>query len=84
MKDFLDLVGRILISTIFLYEAYDSIYYFHFTKRTMTEYGLNWSQDLLLTGAIILLVLGGIMVLIGYRASFLQLQYSTKRLGIGI
>lgn len=70
MKDFLDLVGRILISTIFLYEAYDSIYYFHFTKRTMTEYGLNWSQDLLLTGAIILLVLGGIMVLIGYRSSF--------------
>ena len=70
MKDFLDLVGRILISTIFLYEAYDTIYYFHMTKATMTNYGLLWRQDLLLTGAIILLVLGGIMVLIGYRSSF--------------
>jgi len=62
MKDFLDLVGRILISTIFLYEAYDTIYYFHMTKATMTNYGLLWRQDLLLTG--------GIMVLIGYRSSF--------------
>jgi putative oxidoreductase len=40
------------------------------TKATMTNYGLLWRQDLLLTGAIILLVLGGIMVLIGYRSSF--------------
>lgn len=33
-------------------------------------YGLTWRQDLLLVGAIILLVLGGLMVLIGYRSSF--------------
>ncbi len=70
MKDFLDLLGRIFISTIFLYEAYDSIYYFHMTKATMTMYGLMWRQDMLLVGAIILLVLGGLMVLIGYRSSF--------------
>jgi len=70
MKDFLDLLGRIFISTIFLYEAYDSIYYFHMTKATMTTYGLMWRQDMLLVGAIILLVLGGLMVLIGYRSSF--------------
>ncbi|MCO6462275.1 MAG: DoxX family protein [Saprospiraceae bacterium] len=70
MKDIVDLIGRILISTIFLYEAYDSIYYFHMTKATMTSYGLTWRQDLLLTGAIILLLLGGLMVLIGYRSSF--------------
>lgn len=70
MKGLLDLVGRILISTIFLYEAYDSITWFKTTKETMTTYGLVWRQDLLVTGAIILLVLGGIMVLIGYRSSF--------------
>jgi len=62
MKDFLDLLGRIFIATIFIYEAYDSIYYFHMTKATMSMYGL--------VGAIILLVLGGLMVLIGYRSSF--------------
>ncbi|HRN33852.1 MAG TPA: DoxX family protein [Saprospiraceae bacterium] len=70
MKDFLDLLGRIFIATIFIYEAYDSIYYFHMTKATMSMYGLGWRQDLLLVGAIILLVLGGLMVLIGYRSSF--------------
>lgn len=35
----------------------------------MTEYGLHWSQDLLLFGAIFLLTLGGIMVLTGYRST---------------
>lgn len=70
MKDFLDLLGRIFIATIFIYEAYDSIYYFHMTKATTSMYGLTWRQDLLLVGAIILLVLGGLMVLIGYRSSF--------------
>jgi len=40
------------------------------TKDTMQLYGLIWRQDLLLIGAIILLLLGGLMVLIGYRSSF--------------
>lgn len=68
MKDFFDLIGRIFIAFIFLYEAYDSIFYFKETQATMTAYGLNWNQDLLLYGAIFLLVVGGILVLIGYRA----------------
>ena len=70
MKDVTDLIARIMISIIFLYEAYDSIYYFNMTKDTMQLYGLTWRQDLLLIGAIILLLLGGLMVLIGYRSSF--------------
>jgi putative oxidoreductase len=52
---------------IFLFEAYDSIWYFAETQVKMTEYGITWRQDLLLYGAIFLLVLGGILVLIGYR-----------------
>ncbi len=35
----------------------------------MTGYGLNWNQDMLLSGAIFLLTVGGIMVLLGYRSS---------------
>jgi len=70
MKDIADLIGRICISAIFLFEAYDSVIYFQSTKRTMTEYGLTWQQDFLLLGAISLLVLGGIFVLIGFKASF--------------
>ena len=59
-----------MISIIFLYEAYDSIYYFNMTKDTMQLYGLTWRQRFVVIGAIILLLLGGLMVLIGYRSSF--------------
>ena len=34
----------------------------------MTLYGLTWNQDLQLVGAIILLLLGGTLVLLGYRS----------------
>jgi len=70
MKDIADLIGRFCISAIFLYEAYDSLIYFNTTKQTMTEYNLVWQQDLLLIGAISFLIIGGICVLIGFKASF--------------
>lgn len=70
MKDIFDLIGRIFVAFIFLYDAFDSIFYFKETKAQMTEYGLTWNQDLLLYGAIFLLLLGGTLVLIGYRSGF--------------
>ena len=70
MKDVLDLIARIMISTIFLFEAFDSIIYYNSTQNTMTEYGVHWRQDILLIGAIVLLILGGLLILIGYRAKF--------------
>lgn len=33
----------------------------------MALYGITWRQDLMLYGAILILVLGGLMVLTGYR-----------------
>ena len=68
MKPIIDLTGRVLLSFIFLFDAYDSIFYFKETKITMTGYGLTWNQDLLLVGGIIVLLLGGAMLLTGYRA----------------
>ncbi len=62
-----DLIGRILISAIFIYEAIDSILFAEKTKLTMAEYGIHWKPDLLLTLAIIFLLIGGLMLLIGYR-----------------
>ncbi len=70
MKDILDLIGRVLLSFIFIFDAYDSIFYFEKTKEKMTLYGLTWQQDLLLIGAIFLLLLGGTLILIGYRSKF--------------
>jgi len=70
MKDIFDLIARILISAIFLFEAYDSIAFYGKMKNTMTEYGLTWQQDFLLIASICLLLVGGIFLLIGYRSSF--------------
>lgn len=68
MKDVIDLLGRIFLSFISIYEAVDSIFFFGKTQQTMIEYGLNSYQDIVLTGAIILLVVGSISVAIGYYA----------------
>ena len=35
----------------------------------MTEYGVTWNQDLLMYGSIFLLLMGGILILIGYRVA---------------
>ena len=69
MKDILDLIGRTLIAFIFLFDAYDTIFYFQDTRETMMSYGLTWRPDLLLFGGIFILLLGGTLVLIGYRSS---------------
>lgn len=70
MNPLLDLIGRILISAIFFFEAIDSIMFAEKTKATMAEYGLLWKPDLILYTAIIALMIGALMVLIGYRIRF--------------
>lgn len=70
MKDVLDLLGRAFIAFIFLFEAYDSLIYFQDTKATMTEYGITWNQEFLLTFSIGLLILGGLLILTGYKTKF--------------
>jgi len=67
MKNIIDLLARACLAFIFLYEAYDSIHYFKATKEMMTEYGITWRQDLLLIGVITFLIIGGLLVLTGYR-----------------
>lgn len=68
MKDIVDLLARILIAVTFIYEAYDILFHIGQTKALMTEYGLEWRQDLLVFGAIFNLLIGGVLVLIGYRS----------------
>lgn len=70
MYNVLDLIGRILISLIFLYEACDSILFAEKTKMTMAEYGVTWNPDLLMYVSIVALVIGALMLLIGYRIRF--------------
>jgi len=65
MKDIFDLIGRILLSFIFFFEAYN--YFVSLKKKAMTIYGLTWNQDLFLYGAIFVLFFGALSVLLGYR-----------------
>lgn len=65
-----DLVGRIMMSAIFIYEAIDSMLYAEQTKITMAEYGILWKQDLLLYTSITILLIGALMLLFGYRVRF--------------
>lgn len=69
MRDLTDLIGRIFLSAIFIFEAIDTTLFFEKTKITMTQFGLSWNQDMLLYGAIFLLITGGLMVLFGYRST---------------
>lgn len=78
MKDLLDLLARALISTIFLWDAFDSIRHFDSTLVKMGHFGMNWNPHFLLYSSILLLSVGGLMLLLGYRtglASFLLLAY---------
>jgi putative oxidoreductase len=70
MRELFDLIARILVSIIFFFEAYDSIAYFKLVKETMTDYGITWSQNFLLIGAIFVLIVGATFLLIGYRVGF--------------
>lgn len=70
MKDVVDLIGRVFISLIFFWEAYDSISYFDAVKRTMSLYSITWNQDFLLYTTIVILILGAFMVLVGYKSAF--------------
>lgn len=70
MKDIVDLIGRILIAAIFLFEAYDTVAHWASTKETLDTYSIFWRQDLLIGSAGLLLTLGGILLLIGYRVGF--------------
>lgn len=69
MKDIADLVARVLISFIFIYEVLDTIAHFEGTKETMKAYGISWQPDILLILTLLILVIGSALVLIGYYAN---------------
>jgi putative oxidoreductase len=67
MRDIIDLIGRIFLSTIFLFEATDSILYFDKNINSMRDFGFTSNLHTLLYASNFLLIMGGLMVLFGYR-----------------
>jgi len=70
MKDIVDLIARICIALIFLWEAWDSTAHYQLTKASMQGYNITFAQDFLLVSAIILMIVGGTLMLTGYRSGF--------------
>ena len=70
MKDIFDLISRLFLSAIFLFESYSSVKHISRSKATMLHYGFHWNPELLLYTASFLLLVGGIFLLIGYRPGF--------------
>lgn len=68
MKDVFDLIGRILLATTFLLAAYQYIADFQEVKESIVANGVTFRPSLLLRGSIFCLILGGLLVLFGYRA----------------
>ena len=64
MANFLDLVGRILISSIFLLSGYNKIFNYSETISWMEGFGI---PGFLLAPAIILEIVLPILIIIGYR-----------------
>ena len=69
MKHVAELIGRILLAGIFIYEAVDTILFYEETKAKMSAFNLVWQQDILLIVSITILILGGILILVGYRVA---------------
>ena len=69
MKNSADLIGRILIGLFFFYQAFDTMVFFDDTRETLSSYGIHFAQDFLIVCSIIILLIGSIMVIIGYYAS---------------
>lgn len=78
MKDVADLLGRIFISLLFIFESLDSLFFFDNMKKTLTDYGINYHPNILLGFMIFMIFIGSILVLIGYYArvgAFMLLVY---------
>ncbi|KXK39642.1 MAG: DoxX family protein [Bacteroidetes bacterium OLB9] len=70
MKDVAELLARILIAFVFIYEALDSLVFFNKAKATLVAYGITWQPNLIMYMLITILLVGGVLVLIGYQVRF--------------
>jgi len=78
MKGISDLLGRIFLGVIFIYEGLDKLFFYAQNKATMVEYGITFMPDFFLVATIGILFLGAFLLVIGYYArvgAFLLILY---------
>lgn len=67
MKNVVPLIGRVLISTIFLVAGVEKVLQPATTQQHMAQYGMPFT-DLFLVVAIVFEIVGGLSLLLGYKA----------------
>ena len=72
MSNFYPLIGRILVSVIFLISGLNKIFNFGGTQQYMEMHGMPLTS-ILLIAAIIIEVLGAIAIILGYKAKWAAL-----------
>jgi putative oxidoreductase len=70
MKNIVDLIGRIFLSSVFIFEAIDTLKFYEETRASLTNLNIVWQQDFLMSAGIIILFLGAVLFLTGYRTGF--------------
>ena len=78
MKHYADLIARLLLGLFFGHEAYDTFASLSSTRALMDRFGITFAQDVLLWGSVVFLLLGSLMLALGYRsrlAAILLLVY---------
>lgn len=68
MKDIADLIGRVFLSVLSLYQAFDTLIFKESTLANMDSYGITMFQNTLLWSGVAALFIGCILVMIGYYA----------------
>jgi uncharacterized membrane protein YphA (DoxX/SURF4 family) len=78
MKDWVDLIGRIFVATLFFYEAVDTLWYFKDAKEILVGYGITAGTGIWVAATVFCLVLGATSLTLGYLSrlgAFLLLLY---------
>ena len=72
MRVLLQLLARILLSLIFLWSGLQKILHFSSTRHFMAQTGMPWT-GLLLAGAIVVEIGGGLCLFLGFKAKWAAL-----------
>ncbi len=67
MKDIMDLLGRLLLASIFIFLAIDKSGDKADTLQLMANYGFTWQPGFLYHATIFALAFGAVLLAIGYR-----------------
>lgn len=69
MKDVFDLTARVLIAAYFFYDAFDIGSHVKDVQEALEIYDVAWASPFFIISTVVILVLGGLMILTGYRTT---------------